>query len=96
MNLTGGIVLYTVLWFLALFIILPIGQRSQAEAGEVVPGTPAGAPADPRLKRKAIWATLIAAVLWGICAWIILDGVITREDMEALGRWSTEHIGTGE
>lgn len=96
MNLTGGIVLYTVLWFLTLFILLPIGERSQAEAGEVVPGTPASAPAEHQLKRKAIWTTLISAVLWGICAWIILGGVVTREDMEALGRWSTEHIGTGE
>ena len=39
MNLTGGIVLYAVLWFLTLFVLLPIGQVSQAEAGEVVPGT---------------------------------------------------------
>lgn len=88
MNLTGGIVLYAVLWFLTLFIILPIGQRSQADEGKVVPGTHASAPADPKLKRKALWATLISAVLWAICAWIILGGVITREDMEALGRWS--------
>lgn len=86
MNLTGGIVLYTVIWFLVLFILLPIGQRSQAEAGEVVPGTPAGAPDNPRLKRKMLWATLISAVLWGICAYVILGGVITREDIEAWGR----------
>ena len=33
MNLTGGIVLYAVLWFLTLFVLLPIGQVSQAEAG---------------------------------------------------------------
>ena len=65
MNLTGGIVLYAVIWFLVLFVLLPIGQRSQAEAGEVVPGTPAGAPDNPRLKRKMLWATLISAVLWG-------------------------------
>ncbi|AUH34458.1 DUF1467 family protein [Paracoccus tegillarcae] len=96
MNLTGGVVLYAVLWFLVLFIILPIGARSQADAGKVVPGTHASAPDNPQLKRKALWTTLIAAVIWGFCAWIILGGVITREDMEALGRWSTEHIGTGE
>ena len=28
MNLTGGIVLYAVLWFLTLFIVVLIGQRS--------------------------------------------------------------------
>ena len=83
MNLTGGIVLYSVLWFLVLFVLLPIGQRSQAEAGPVTPGTPAGAPHEPRLKRKMLLATLISAVIWAVLAWIILGGVITRADLEA-------------
>ena len=47
---------YAVLWFLALFCMLPIGL------GEVDPET--GAPLNPHFKRKAIWATCIAAVLW--------------------------------
>ena len=88
MNLTGGLVLYTVLWFLTLFVLLPFGEKSQAEAGEVVPGTPAGAPANPALKKKAIWATIIAAMLWAVIAWVILGGVITREHIEALYRWT--------
>lgn len=84
MNLTGGIVLYTVLWFLVLFVLLPIGQKSQADAGEVTPGTPPGAPHEPRLKKKALLATLIAGVLWAIIAWLILGGIITRADIEAM------------
>ena len=47
---------YAVLWFLALFCMGPIGR------GEVDPDT--GAPLNPHFKRKAIWATGIAAVLW--------------------------------
>ena len=47
---------YAVLWFLALFCMLPIGL------GEIDPET--GAPLNAYLKRKAIWATGIAAVLW--------------------------------
>ena len=47
---------YAVLWFLALFCMLPIGL------GEVDPET--GAPLNPNFKRKAIWATGVAAVLW--------------------------------
>lgn len=86
MNLTGAIVLYAVLWFLVLFVLLPIGEKSQAEAGDVVPGTPAGAPHAPALKKKAIWATVIAAVLWAGCAWLILGGVFTREDVEGWDR----------
>ncbi|MDT1062913.1 DUF1467 family protein [Paracoccus sp. CPCC 101403] len=83
MNLTGGIVLYTILWFLVLFVLLPIGQQSQAEAGEVTPGTPAGAPHEPKLKKKMLLATVIAGVIWAVPAYIILGGVITRADIEA-------------
>jgi len=81
MNLTGAFVLYLSIWFLTLFVLLPLGQRSQAEAGEVTPGTPAGAPHNPRLGRKMLWATPIATVLWVICAWLIIGGVFTREDV---------------
>lgn len=86
MNLTGGIVLYAVLWFLTLFLLLPFGHRSQADAGEVVPGTPAGAPHDLRLRRKLIWTTVIAAVLWAGCFYLIEGGVFTREGVESWDR----------
>ncbi|TKW67587.1 MAG: DUF1467 family protein [Paracoccus denitrificans] len=81
MNLTGGIVLYAVLWFLTLFVLLPFGQVSQAEAGEIVPGTHSGAPHQPRIGRKMFWATMISAVLWAGCAYVILSGMITREQV---------------
>ena len=86
MNLTGGIVLYAVLWFLTLFIVIVIGQRSQQDAGVIVPGTPAGAPADLRLKPKVIWTTVISAVLWAGIAYVILGGWITRADIANLDR----------
>ncbi|WEF23627.1 DUF1467 family protein [Paracoccus sp. S3-43] len=86
MNLTGGIVLFAVLWFLTLFIVVVIGQRSQQDAGEIVPGTPAGAPADLRLKGKLIWTTVIAAIIWAAIAYVILGGLITRADIENLDR----------
>ncbi|WP_207101196.1 DUF1467 family protein [Paracoccus shandongensis] len=86
MNLTGGIVLFAVLWFLTLFIVVMIGQRSQQDAGEIVPGTPAGAPADLRLKRKLIWTTAITAVIWAAIAFVILGGFVTRADIANLDR----------
>lgn len=86
MNITGGIILYAVLWFLVLFVLLPIGERSQAEAGEVVPGTPAGAPHAPRLGLKAALAVVIAAVLWCGAAWLILYGPFTRADIATWDR----------
>lgn len=86
MNLTGGIVLFAVLWFLTLFIVVLVGQRSQQDAGYVVPGTPAGAPDNLRLKGKLIWTTVITAILWGLIAWVIFGGIITRADIANLDR----------
>ena len=86
MNLTGGIVLFAVLWFLTLFIVVLIGQRSQQDAGDVVPGTPAGAPADLRLRGKLIWTTVIAGLIWAAIAFVILGGVVTRADIANLDR----------
>ena len=86
MSLTGGIVLYSILWFLVLFVLLPIGPKSQADMGAVTPGTPAGAPHEPKLKKKALWATLIAALIWAVIAYVIMAGVITRADLEAWTR----------
>lgn len=86
MNLTGGIVLYAVLWFVVLFVLLPLGQRSQADMGEVTPGTPPGAPHAPALGRKMLWATVISAVIWAAAAWVILSGVVSYEDVTGWDR----------
>jgi predicted secreted protein len=80
MSVTGGIVLFVVVWFLMMFIILPIRARSQADAGEVVPGTHAGAPADFRLKR-----TMLIVTLWAVLVWGILAAIISIEDLDWLG-----------
>lgn len=90
MNLTGGIILFAVFWFMTFLVVLPIGMRSQAEAGEVEPGTPASAPADAMVARKARITTLVAAVLWAVTAAVILSGVITLEDIDMFHRLRVE------
>jgi predicted secreted protein len=50
--------IFVTIWFTLLFAVLPIGVRSQAESGEVVPGSDPGAPAVPRLLLKAGLTTL--------------------------------------
>jgi len=56
---------YFVIWWLTLFIVLPIGMRSQQEEGEVVLGTVASAPAKFRGLRVVLLTTVIAAVIQG-------------------------------
>ena len=54
MSITSTIVLYSVIWALLFYMINPLWQTSQSEDGEVTPGTPASAPVDPMIRRKAI------------------------------------------
>jgi predicted secreted protein len=63
LRVSGGIALYFVIWWILLFAVLPFGVRSQSEAGEVVAGSEPGAPSVPALREKAIWTTLIAAIV---------------------------------
>ena len=56
---------YFVIWWLTLFIVLPIGMRSQQEEGEVVLGTVASAPARFRGLRVVLLTTVIAAAIQG-------------------------------
>ena len=68
MPLTFAIAIYVVLWWTVLFAVLPIGVRTQAEDGVVVPGTPESAPTAPRLLRVVLVTTLISGLLFG-AAW---------------------------
>ncbi len=62
-----GVAIYILLWWLAFFVMLPLGVRSFEEAGvEPAPGSDRGAPAAPNLLRKLLYAAALAAVIWAI------------------------------
>ena len=85
MTITGALVLYSVVWFMVFFCVLPLRFTSQAEAGEVVPGTPRSAPSDYVVGKKAWVTTLVGTVIWaGICA-VILWGGIGIDDLDVFG-----------
>ena len=86
MNPVSAIVLYAVIWFMWLFVILPLRIKSQAETGDIVPGTPASAPYDPMLKKKAVWTTMLATVIFIPITVIIVFGLITIEDIDFFNR----------
>lgn len=68
MSTTLSIAVYFVVWWTTLFVVLPFGVRTQAEAGDVVPGTPESAPARMRLMRvlgiNTVVATIVFAIIW--------------------------------
>lgn len=85
MAITSALVLFAVIWFMVFFVVLPLKITSQAESGEVVPGTHASAPADPQIGRKAKITTFWAIGLWAVISAVILSGVISVRDMDYFG-----------
>lgn len=88
MGITSALVLFAVCWFMIFFIVLPLRMVSQGDAGDVVPGTHASAPADPQIKRKAKITTMWAAGVWAVLATIIWSGAITVRDIDWFDRMS--------
>ena len=86
MAITSGIVLFMVIWSMVFFIVLPLRMVSQGDAGEIVPGTHASAPADAQIGRKAKITTYWAVPLWCIITAIILSGAISVRDIDVFDR----------
>ena len=81
MGIAGSLMTISICWWLAFFVLLPFGIRSQLEDGEVVQGTEPSAPNAPRLLRKAIWAFVIAIILWGALFVLINYDLVALEDI---------------
>ncbi len=62
MSILELLLIFVLIWWLALFTVLPIGVR-RVETPE--PGHEAGAPENPKLWRKGLLTTVIAAALTG-------------------------------
>ena len=65
------IMVYAVMWWLAFFVVLPFGQVSQDEAGEVVPGTVSSAPVGLNWKKKIAITSVLAMAITGVIYTIV-------------------------
>ena len=72
MTLVFGIAIYFVVWWIALFAVLPFGVRTQGEAGEIVAGTPSSAPAKFPILRIFVINTIVSMVVFCII-WAIIE-----------------------
>lgn len=62
MNWVSGTVLYILIWWIALFAVLPIGTHAVERPDETSGWR--GAPAKPRLWMKVGLTTVVACVVW--------------------------------
>ena len=80
MKWTSILAIYVLSWTISLFLVLPFGVRTSEEAGESRgAGHADSAPHRFNLKRKAMWTTLVSAVLFALFyanylyGWVTLD-----------------------
>lgn len=85
MSVTSGIVMFLTLWFLTMFVTLPIGLRTQGDDKKITPGTQASVPTNFRLKRTVLIVTGVTIVIWTILFLIITSGIITVHDIDFRG-----------
>jgi len=64
MSLVSGLAVYFVVWWLALFVVLPFGVKGQHEMDGMTAGTDPGAPHEPWILRKLAATTLLAAIIF--------------------------------
>lgn len=86
MSVASSLVLFAVIWFMALFVVLPLRLKTQGDAGKVAPGTPAGAPAELNLKRKLRIVTIASLAIWVALCGVIVSGVVTVRDIDVFDR----------
>ncbi len=84
MSIFTGIILYLMIYWLAIFAVLPFGNKP---VDEPELGNATGAPANPRMKQKFLITAMVAAVIWLIVFFLIKFDVI---DFYAIARQMTE------
>ena len=84
MSLATAFAIYFIIWWVVLFAVLPWGVRSQHEDGAIIPGSDPGAPTIPRLRRKLVWTTIVAAIVFAFWYVVYTYRLITLDDLAGL------------
>jgi predicted secreted protein len=82
MSLASALAIYFIIWWLVLFLVLPFGIRNAHDTGDTVEeGHEPGAPVNPRLVRKAVITTFVAAVVFAVFYLAQTRGLLSLESL---------------
>lgn len=76
----SGVVVFLMVWWTALFAVLPWGIR---QSEEPIIGNTVSAPDKPKLLKKFLITTLVSVVIWLVIYGLISSNVISFYDMAA-------------
>lgn len=80
MGVISGIVVFLMVWWTALFAVLPWGLRK--EDAPIV-GNTTSAPDNPQLLKKFLITTLVSVIIWLVIYGLIEANVLSFYDMAA-------------
>lgn len=87
MSPVSALVLLAVIWFVTLFVVLPLRLETQSDVGERTVGTPDSAPSSSFSMKRKLWITTVLAVpIWVVIATIILWGGFSVRDIDIFNR----------
>ena len=71
MNFVTGVIVFLLIWWTALFAVLPFGHRRDTD----------GTPVKANIKKKFFWTTIVSVIIWGIVFALIEYDVISFRDI---------------
>ncbi len=88
MTLFFAVSMYLVIWWIVLFVMLPISVRTSEEAGEKPsPGNAESAPHLPNLLPKMVATTVVASIVFAGLYAVIVHHVITLDEIPFFPRY---------
>ncbi len=85
MRWTSLLAIYVLFWSFSVFLVLPFGVRTSAEAGEAhMPGTAESAPHEFSLKRVVVRTTIVATTLFGLFVANYEFGWVTAQSLDVM------------
>jgi predicted secreted protein len=82
MNPISAFAVFFIVWWITLFAVLPFGLKTQAEAGEIVPGTHESAPVRPRFLFIIGVTTLISCIIFAFFYWFTITKGLRFDDLK--------------
>jgi predicted secreted protein len=86
LSILFALALYFLIWWTLLFAVLPIARaKTQGEVGEIVPGTPEGAPSRLMMGRVILINSIVAAIVFVIVLWAMNHYIVPIGDVYPAG-----------
>ena len=96
MNFVSGLLLYVLIWWVLIFVMLPLGIKKNSNPA---PGLATGAPRRARIKKKLVITTLASMVVWGVVYGLVSLKVVDFRSIvrgKSAPPWSSEVQGVAQ